>query len=53
MTESGWSRDLLESDRLYFEAASDVVPIPGAVIAVAALCGEPLSRAGGGVGGRP
>ena len=33
MTESGWSRDLLESDRLYFEAAAEVLPIPGAVIA--------------------
>ena len=33
MTASGWSRDLLESDRLYFEAGADVLPIPGAVIA--------------------
>ncbi len=31
---SDWSRDLLESDRRYFEAGAEVVPIPGAVIAV-------------------
>jgi hypothetical protein len=34
VTASDWSRDLLESDRRYFEAGADVVPIPGAVIAV-------------------
>lgn len=33
MTEC-WSRDLLESDRRYFEAGAELVPIPGAVIAV-------------------
>ena len=34
MTESNWSRELLESDRRYFEAGADVLPIPAAVIAV-------------------
>ncbi len=44
MTESGWSRDLLESDRRYFEAAADVLPVPGAVIA--ALRGAETLAAG-------
>ncbi len=29
-----WSRDLLESDRRYFEAGAEVIPVPHAVIAV-------------------
>ena len=29
-----WARNLLESDRRYFEAGADLLPIPGAVIAV-------------------
>jgi ribosomal protein S18 acetylase RimI-like enzyme len=28
-----WSQDLLESDRRYFEAGAEIVPVPGAVIA--------------------
>ncbi len=28
-----WARDLLESDRRYFEADAEIIPIPGAVIA--------------------
>lgn len=28
-----WARDLLESDRRYFEAGAEVIPVPGAVIA--------------------
>jgi ribosomal protein S18 acetylase RimI-like enzyme len=31
---SEWPRDLLESDRRYFEADAEVIPVPGAVIAV-------------------
>ena len=34
MTEFDWDRDLIESDRRYFEAGADVLPIPGAEIAV-------------------
>jgi hypothetical protein len=44
VTESGWSRDLLESDRRYFEAGADVLTIPGAVIA--ALRGAETLAAG-------
>lgn len=41
---SEWSRDLLESDRRYFEADAEVIPIPGAVIA--RLPGEERLAAG-------
>jgi hypothetical protein len=34
LSAADWSGDLLESDRRYFEAGAELLPIPGAVIAV-------------------
>jgi hypothetical protein len=41
---SEWSRDLVESDRRYFEAGAEILRIPGAVIAVLRDAG-PLAAA--------